>query len=92
GLALAQKEAQISGLSASQQRIELELFRAQQDLERQGITLSSQELSALRQKITLTEQLKQGQITAAEQAEGLADAQMFFAQSFTSSLSGLLTG
>lgn len=92
GLALAQKEAQISGLSTSQQRIELELFRAQQDLERQGITLSSQELSALRQKITLTEQLKNSQITAAEQAEGLADAQLFFAQSFTSSLSGLLTG
>lgn len=92
GLALAQKEAQISGLSTSQQRIELELFRAQQELARQGVTLSSQELAALREKITLTEQLKQSQLTAADQADGLAEAQMFFAQSFTSSLSGLLTG
>lgn len=92
GLALAQKEAQVSGLSASQQRIELKLFRAQQELARQGVTLSNEEIAALRQKITLTEQLKQGQITAAEQAKGLADAQTFFAQTFTSSLSGLITG
>ncbi|MBK3746082.1 phage tail tape measure protein, partial [Paraburkholderia aspalathi] len=85
-------EQQTFGMSASQQRIELELYRAQQEAKRQGFTLSAQELAALREKIALTENLKQGQISAAQNAEGLAQAQMFFAQSFTSSLSGLLTG
>lgn len=92
GLALARFEQSISGMSIAQQRIELEVYRVQQDAKRAGITLSEQELQKIREKITLTQQLDGENKKAGDSAEGLKNAQKFFAESFTSSLSGLLTG
>lgn len=92
GLALAQFEQSISGMSKSNQRIELELYRYIQEAKRAGLTLTDQEISKAREQITMTEQLRLSQKNAATSAEGLKNAQMFFAQSFTSSLSGLITG
>lgn len=92
GLRLAEFERSISGMSQQQQRIELEVYQVQAEARRQGITLTTQELSQIREKITLTAQLDQKNKETATAAQGLANAQNFFAQSFTSSLSGLLTG
>lgn len=92
GLDLARFEQSISGLSASQQRIELAVYQAQQEAKRAGITLDAQELAALREKITLTQQLDGQNREVAASSEGLRTAQQYFAESFTSSLSGLLTG
>lgn len=92
GLELARFEQSISGLSASRQRVELELFRAQQEAKRNGITLSDAEIQKMREKLTLTDQLNVKNQEVAASTEGLKNAQMFFAESFTSSLSGLLTG
>ncbi len=92
GLALARFEQSISGMSASQQRIELAVYQAQQEAKRAGITLSDQELAKIREKITLTQQLDGQNKQVAASSEGLKNAQQYFAESFTSSLSGLLTG
>ena len=92
GLALARFEQSISGMSVAQQRIELEVYRVQQEAKRAGINLSEQELQKIREKITLTQQLDGENKKAGDSAEGLKNAQKFFAESFTSSLSGLLTG
>lgn len=92
GLELAQFEQQISGLSAQQQQIELSLFQYQQDAKRQGLTLTEEELNQMREKITLTQRLSGETIAAADTAKGLAQAQDYFAQSFTGALTGLATG
>ena len=92
GLDLARFEQSISGMSVSQQRVELEVYRVQQEAKRAGINLSEQELQKIREKITLTQQLDGENKKAGDSAEGLKNAQKFFAESFTSSLSGLLTG
>lgn len=92
GLDLARFEQSISGMSASQQRIELALYQAQQEAKRAGIVLTDQELAKIREKITLTQQLDGSNQQVAASAEGLKNAQQYFAESFTSSLSGLLTG
>ncbi len=92
GLDLARFEQSISGMSVSQQRIELEVYRAQQEAKRAGITLTEEELAKIREKITLTQQLDGENKKAGHSAEGLKNAQKFFAESFTNSLSGLLTG
>ncbi|OCJ42740.1 phage tail tape measure protein [Agrobacterium tumefaciens] len=92
GLDLARFEHSISGMSASQQRIELAVYQAQQEAKRAGIVLTDQELAKIREKITLTQQLDGSNQQVAASAEGLKNAQQYFAESFTSSLSGLLTG
>lgn len=92
GLALARFEQSISGMSASQQRVELAVYQAQQEAKRAGITLTDQELAKLREKIALTQQLDGTNQQVAASSEGLRSAQQYFAESFTSSLSGLLTG
>ncbi len=92
GLDLARFEQSISGMSASQQRVELAVYQAQQEAKRNGITLDAQELAAIRDKITLTAQLDGENQKVAASSEGLKNAQQYFAESFTSSLSGLLTG
>ncbi|WP_320202363.1 D-alanyl-D-alanine carboxypeptidase family protein [Agrobacterium rosae] len=92
GLALARFEQSISGMSASQQRIELAVYQAQQEAKRAGIVLTDQELAKIREKITLTQQLDGTNQQVAASADGLKNAQQYFAESFTSSLSGLLTG
>ncbi|WP_119254383.1 phage tail tape measure protein [Shinella zoogloeoides] len=92
GLALARFEQSISGMSAQQQRVELAVYQAQQEAKRAGITLSDQELAKIREKITLTQQLDATNQQVATSSDGLRNAQQYFAESFTSSLSGLLTG
>ncbi len=92
GLDLARFEQSISGMSASQQSIELEVYRAQLEAKRNGITLSDQELAKIREKITLTAQLDTENKKVSASSQGLKNAQQYFAESFTSSLSGLLTG
>ncbi|MBM3089260.1 hypothetical protein GFB56_00300 [Ensifer sp. T173] len=92
GLDLARFEQSISGMSASQQRVELQLYQQQQDAKRAGIVLSDAELAKMREQLTLTGQLTAKNEQVANSAEGLKNAQMYFAESFTSSLSGLLTG
>jgi len=92
GLDLARFEQSISGMSASQQRVELQLYQAKQEAKRAGITLSDAELAKMREQITLTGQLDTSNQRVAASAEGLKAAQQYFAESFTSSLSGLLTG
>jgi hypothetical protein len=92
GLDLARFEQSIFGMSASQQRVELAVYQAQQEAKRAGITLTDQELAKLREKITLTQQLDGTNQQVAASADGLKNAQQYFAESFTSSLSGLLTG
>lgn len=92
GLDLARFEQAISGMSASQQRIELELYRYKLEAKRAGLKLTDEEIRKAREQISLTEQVNVGQQKASQEAEDLKNAQMFFAQSFTSSLSGLLTG
>ncbi|MDW5314091.1 phage tail tape measure protein [Rhizobium sp. PL01] len=92
GLDLARFEQSISGMSANQQRVELQLYQAQAEAKRNGITLSDTEIAKMREKITMTEGIKGKTQEAADSAEGLRNAQEYFAESFTSSLSGLLTG
>jgi hypothetical protein len=92
GLDLARFEQSISGMSASQQRVELQLYQAQAEARRNGITLSDAELAKMREKISTTDQLNQTNKQVASSTEGLQNAQKYFAEGFTSSLSGLLTG
>ncbi|MBD9493190.1 phage tail tape measure protein [Ensifer sp. ENS01] len=92
GLALARFEQSISGMSVSQQRIELAVYQAQQQAKRDGITLTDAELQKIREKITLTQQLDGENQKVALSTEGLKTAEQYFAESFTSTLSGLLTG
>lgn len=92
GLDLARFQQSISGMSERQQRIELEVYRALQQAKRDGITLSNQEVQKLREKIMMTDALSQKNQQVQASTEGLRNAQQFFAEGFTSSLSGLLTG
>lgn len=92
GLSLAQFEQSISGMSESNQRIELELYRYIIEAKRAGLVLTDEEIRKAREQITTTEKTRVGTKQAVTEAEALKNAQMFFAQSFTSSLSGLLTG
>lgn len=92
GLDLARFEQQISGMTVAQQRVELAVYQQQQEAKRNGITLSDQELAKIREKITLTQQLDASNQQVAASSAGLKDAQQYFAEGFTSSLSGLLTG
>lgn len=92
GLDLARFEQSISSMSAQQQRIELAVYQAQQEAKRSGITLTDQELSKIREKITLTQQLDGENQKTATSTQGLKNAEQYFAESFTSTLSGLLTG
>ncbi|MDH6265647.1 muramidase (phage lysozyme) [Rhizobium sp. SG_E_25_P2] len=92
GLDQARFEQSISGMSERQRRIELEVYRAQQQAKREGITLSDQELQKIREKIAMTQQLEAKNQQVAASTEGLKQGQQFFAESFTQSLSGLLTG
>lgn len=92
GLALARFEQSISGMSVSQQRIELAVYQAQQQAKRDGITLTDAELQKIREKIALTQQLDGENQKVALSTDGLKTAEQYFAESFTSTLSGLLTG
>jgi len=92
GLALARFEQSISGMTAQQQRLELAVYQAQQEAKRAGITLTDAELQKIREKITLTQQLDGENQKVALSTEGLKTAEQYFAESFTSALSGLLTG
>ncbi|TCM57823.1 hypothetical protein C8J36_102626 [Rhizobium sp. PP-F2F-G48] len=92
GLDLARFEQSISGMSANQQRVELQLYQAKVEAGRAGITLSDAELAKMREQITLTGELNTKNQEVATSAEGLKNAQEYFAEGFTSSLSGLLTG
>jgi muramidase (phage lysozyme) len=92
GLSKAQFEQSLAGMTESQKRIELEIYERLQQAKRAGISLSDQEIAKLRQQITTTEQLNQKNQQVSKSTEGLKDANKFFAESFTSSLSGLLTG
>lgn len=92
GLDLARFEQSFSGMSVQQQRLELAVYQAEQEAKRAGITLSDAELQKIREKIALTQQLDGENLKVASSAEGLRNAQEYFAESFTSSLSGLLTG
>jgi hypothetical protein len=56
------------------------------------VTLSDQEIQKLREKIATTDQLNTKNREVAASTEGLKQANQYFAESFTSSLSGLLTG
>ncbi|MCV3766470.1 hypothetical protein [Rhizobium sp. TRM95796] len=92
GLDQARFEQSISGMSERQRRIELEVYRAQQQAKRDGITLSDAELQKIREKIAMTDQLNQKNQQVQSSTEGLRNAQQYFAEGFTQSLSGLLTG
>ncbi|NKM86341.1 hypothetical protein GFL54_18950 [Rhizobium laguerreae] len=92
GLDLAKFEQSISGMSAQQKQVELEVYRTVQEAKRAGITLSDQELQKIREQITATQQLNATNKQAQTSTEGMQQAQQFFAQNFTSALSGLLTG
>jgi muramidase (phage lysozyme) len=92
GLDLARFEQSISSMSASQQKIELQLYQAQAEAKRAGITLTDAEINVMRQKITMTQQLDEKNKQVSTSTEGLQNAQRYFAEGFTSSLSGLLQG
>ncbi len=92
GLDLAKFEQSISGLSTQQQAIELDVYRAKADAKRQGIELSEQEVQKLREQITATHDLQAANSRTAKSAEGMQQAQQFFAENFTNALSGLITG
>lgn len=92
GLDRAQFEQTLTGMSADQRRVELELYDRIAEAKRNGVTLSDQEIADMRQKLTLTDQLDQKNRQAAQSQNALQQAGMFFGQQFTSSLSGLLTG
>ncbi len=92
GLDLARFEQSISGMSAQQQQIELEVYRAKLQAKRDGITLSDQEVQKIRDQITATSQLNAANKQVASSAEGMGEAQHFLAENFTNALSGLITG
>lgn len=92
GLSRAQFEQRISGMSAQQQRIELELYDRTAQAKRDGVKLSEDDIQKMREKITLTAQLDQSTKQAAASQQQLQQAGEFFGQQFTGALSGLLTG
>lgn len=92
GLDKARFEQSLSGLSESQKRVELELYDRLAQMKRDGVTLSDAEIQKLREKIAMTDQLNQKNQQVQTSTEGLRNAQQFFAEGFTQSLSGLLTG
>lgn len=92
GLQLAQFEQSISGLSAQQQQIELEVFKAKLEAKRQGIELTDQEIAKIREQVTATQALQQQNDKTKKASEGMQQAQQFFAENFTNAISGLITG
>ncbi len=80
------------GKSAMQRRIDLQVLEAQQQARKAGITLSAEEVASIRQRVTATEQLKTKNGELKDQLTGVQQAQKYFAESFTQSLSGLITG
>ncbi len=92
GLDKAKFEQQISGMSASQKRVELQLWEYEQQAKKAGITLTDEEIQKMREKLTLTDQLDQKNKQAQQSQNAMQQAGKFFGQQFTSSLSGLLTG
>jgi muramidase (phage lysozyme) len=92
GLSRAQFEQRISGMSAQQQRIELELYDRVAQAKRDGVQLSDDDIQRMRQKITLTAQLDQSTKQAATSQQQLQQAGEFFGGQFTNALSGLLSG
>lgn len=92
GLDKARLEQSLAGMSEGHKRVELQLFQYQQEAKRAGITLTDEEIRAMREKLMLTQQLSVENQQAAQSQQALQQAGMFFSQQFTSSLSGLLTG
>jgi lambda family phage tail tape measure protein len=92
GLSKARFEQSLAGMSESQKKIELELYDRLAQLKREGVTLSDAEIQKLRDKIALTQSLNTKNQQVSKSTEGLQNAEKFFAEGFTSSLSGLLTG
>ncbi|RUY31702.1 hypothetical protein EN978_07190 [Mesorhizobium sp. M7A.F.Ca.US.001.04.1.1] len=92
GLDKARFEQQISGMTESQKRVELQLWEYEQQAKRAGITLTDEEIQKMREKLQLTEKLDQGNKKAEQSQTAMQQAGKFFGQQFTSSLSGLLTG
>jgi phage-related minor tail protein len=92
GLSKARFEQSLAGMSESSKRVELELYDRLAALKREGVTLSEAEIQKLRDKIALTQSLNTKNQQVSKSTEGLQNAQKFFAENFTSSLSGLLTG
>jgi muramidase (phage lysozyme) len=88
----ARLEQSLAGMSASQKRVELQLFQYQQEAKRAGLTLTDEEISKMRRQLELTERLNVANQNAQASAEGMKNAEMYFAETFTQSLSGLLTG
>jgi len=89
---LAELERKSVGMSAQQREIELEVFRRVQDAKRQGLSLSDQDINKIRQQITATASLNRETENAQRAINGAQEAKQYFAESFTSSLSGLITG
>ncbi|RCW85442.1 phage tail tape measure protein [Phyllobacterium bourgognense] len=92
GLDLAKFEQSISGMTQSQQQIELAVYQRQLEARRAGITLTPQELAGIRAKITETQRLDDATGKSQERMEQMKDAQQFIAQGFTDVLTGVLTG
>ncbi|MER9124404.1 hypothetical protein NKH81_15130 [Mesorhizobium sp. M0959] len=55
GLDKAKFEQQISGMSESHKRVELQLWEYQAQAKRAGITLTDEEIQKMREKLTLTD-------------------------------------
>ncbi|MGB3536862.1 MAG: phage tail tape measure protein [Mesorhizobium sp.] len=92
GLSRARFEQQISGMSAQQQRIELEVYDRVAQAKRDGVTLTDGEIAKMREKIATTQQLDVQTKQAATSQQQLQQAGLFFGEQFTGALSGLLTG
>lgn len=89
---LAELERKTVGMSSQQREIELEVFRRIQDAKRQGLSLSDQDINKIRQQITATASLNRETENAQRAINGAQEAKQYFAESFTLSLSGLITG
>ncbi len=88
----AELERRSVGMSVQQRETEFEVFRRIQEMKRQGVTLSDQEIQKIRDQVTATQQLETGTARLIEAQEAAKQTKEFFAESFTSSLSGLITG
>lgn len=88
----AELERRSVGMSVQQRETEFEVFRRIQEMKRQGVTLSDQEIQKIRDQVTATQQLESGTARLIEAQEAAKQTKEFFAESFTSSLSGLITG
>ncbi|NKB83084.1 hypothetical protein HED51_03000 [Ochrobactrum grignonense] len=89
---LAEVERRTVGLSAQQRQIELEVFQRIQAAKRSGVNLSDQEIQKIREQVAATAGLRAETERLQTDMQNADQAKMFFAQSFTQSLSGLITG